>query len=1033
MKSVRHFFLRVTCFLGVLTILGWSSSTVSAAVLQVPADFSSIQAAMDAAADLDTVLVAPGSYVGEIDFGSKSVVLLSSGGARSTVLAGSGANSPVVMFGKNSHGTLQGFAVTDGLLSGIFGDSAAPRILSCIITRNIAYNGGGIFLANSQGALIQNNRIYRNQATAYYGGAINIDAGVADTIRNNLIYANSGFGDIRSFSHFGAIHDNTISSNSVSTGIELRLDGQLDVRSNIVCFTTGSAAIYDDAFEPGTILAQYNGTFSNVPKDYNFSVDSTNLFVPAQFVDSANNDYHLAVGSPYIDAGDPNPIYNDADLSRNDIGADLSLIPDSLVTEVACGTIANRHVPAEYATIQAAIDAANQCDTVFVDPGNYNEFINFHHKSVVVKSTGGAVATVISGDGITQQPVISFESGSRGSLIGFTVTRGLRSGVWGNSAGPRISSCVITENRASNGGGIFLSNSQGAVIENCRIYRNRATGYYGGAINIDGGVSDTIRNNLIYANSGFGDIRSYSLYASIHDNTISSNSYSTGIELRLDGQLDVRSNIVCFTTGSAAIYDDPWESGTVDAHYNGTFSNEPVNYNFAVDGTNLTVPAQFVDSANNDYHLMPGSPYIDAGDPNSFFNDSDNSRNDIGADLSLIPDSILSEAQCASAVTRLVPGQYATIQEAMNASDPCDTILVSPGTYSGHVNFGSKNVILCSTDGASATVLSGTGESMPVVQFGYGSQGTLKGFTVTNGFASGISGIHAAPRILSCVITGNSANNGGGIFLAESEGSLIADNRIYRNSATYYYGGAINIDGGIGDTIRNNLIYANSGFGDIRSYSLFASIHDNTISSNSTSTGIELRLDGLVDVRSNIVCFTTGSAAIYDDPVESGVINAQYNGTFANLPMDYNFPVDSTNLFVPAQFVDSAANDYHLAIGSPYIDAGDPDAVFNDANLSRNDIGVDLSRIPDSVCCLPVVERLNCCVGQTGNIDCSPDDMVDIGDLTALVDHLFITFTPICCFVESDVNGDSSVDILDLTILVEHLFISFSPLNACQQ
>jgi len=78
-----------------------------------------------------------------------------------------------------------------------------------------------------------------------------------------------------------------------------------------------------------------------------------------------------------------------------------------------------------------------------------------------------------------------------------------------------------------------------------------------------------------------------------------------------------------------------------------------------------------------------------------------------------------------------------------------------------------------------------------------------------------------------------------------------------------------------------------------------------------------------------------------------------------------------------------------------------------------------------------------CCIGDVGNVmlvpDCDGDQSVDVGDLTNLIDHLFISFTDICCIEEADLNGpaDASVDVGDLTILINHLFIGFDPLPAC--
>ena len=76
----------------------------------------------------------------------------------------------------------------------------------------------------------------------------------------------------------------------------------------------------------------------------------------------------------------------------------------------------------------------------------------------------------------------------------------------------------------------------------------------------------------------------------------------------------------------------------------------------------------------------------------------------------------------------------------------------------------------------------------------------------------------------------------------------------------------------------------------------------------------------------------------------------------------------------------------------------------------------------------------SCCIGVSGNVDCDPNSVVDIADLTVLIDHLFISLTPLCCREEGNVDGDpnSVVDIADLTFLIDHLFISLIPTTVCQ-
>lgn len=64
-----------------------------------------------------------------------------------------------------------------------------------------------------------------------------------------------------------------------------------------------------------------------------------------------------------------------------------------------------------------------------------------------------------------------------------------------------------------------------------------------------------------------------------------------------------------------------------------------------------------------------------------------------------------------------------------------------------------------------------------------------------------------------------------------------------------------------------------------------------------------------------------------------------------------------------------------------------------------------------------------CCIGIRGNIDASADNVIDILDLTYLVQYMFKDGNPPFCMDEADVNGvPAPVDILDLTYLVAYMF-----------
>lgn len=57
--------------------------------------------------------------------------------------------------------------------------------------------------------------------------------------------------------------------------------------------------------------------------------------------------------------------------------------------------------------------------------------------------------------------------------------------------------------------------------------------------------------------------------------------------------------------------------------------------------------------------------------------------------------------------------------------------------------------------------------------------------------------------------------------------------------------------------------------------------------------------------------------------------------------------------------------------------------------------------------------------------------MVTLGDLTALIDVLFITLEPPDCPEEADLDHDLTVGLGDLTYLIDHLYGDGTPLPPC--
>jgi hypothetical protein len=103
------------------------------------------------------------------------------------------------------------------------------------------------------------------------------------------------------------------------------------------------------------------------------------------------------------------------------------------------------HVPKDQPTIQKAISAAANGDTVLVSSGTYRENIDFSGKAITVTSVSGAGATVIDG-GASANPVVTFQSheGLSSELTGFTIRNGA----------------------ASFGSGIYLLGASATIVNN---------------------------------------------------------------------------------------------------------------------------------------------------------------------------------------------------------------------------------------------------------------------------------------------------------------------------------------------------------------------------------------------------------------------------------------------------------------------------------------------------------------------------------------------------------------------------------------
>jgi len=159
---------------------------------------------------------------------------------------------------------------------------------------------------------------------------------------------------------------------------------------------------------------------------------------------------------------------------------------------------------ADFTTIQAAIIAAHNGDTVIVEPGIYtgdgNREIRFLGKAITLRSIdpndGDIVAgTVIDCNSAGRGFVFDEAEGQDSVLAGFTVTNGYHyeegGGIYCYESSPTITHCVFTYNRtqaawSSYGSGIDIWYHASPMISNCKFIGNSAE-YSGGGIYVGSG------------------------------------------------------------------------------------------------------------------------------------------------------------------------------------------------------------------------------------------------------------------------------------------------------------------------------------------------------------------------------------------------------------------------------------------------------------------------------------------------------------------------------------------------------------------
>jgi hypothetical protein len=607
-------------------------------------------------------------------------------------------------------------------------------------------------------------------------------------------------------------------------------------------------------------------------------------------------------------------------------------------------------------------------------------------------SNGGGIAIYGSGTYLDMNGVILENNEARnggamdiGSAQVYMANCDIRNNKAGSGGAIFISSgqvymenCDIRNNNAGSGGAMFIRSGQ-AYMENCDIRNNIAT-YMGGAFKV-GEAKVTLDNVSIVGNDN--DVHTLAkllLIEQIGDVTL--NNVTAVYDMAETGSV---SGIINY--GKLRI------TNSIIRRYHISHASDPAYDSLGITITysniggswpgvgNINADPLFVDPTSGDYHLKPGSPCIDTGDPASPL-DPDGTRADMGA----FPFN--DDGSVGTAVAGLIGTEtWTEARSPYYVTDQCtvgvgETLTIEPGVeveFTSDVPFrvegsvqaiGSESNNIFFTTGAagewggikisggmSSTLdfvdISGgnadapDGESTPdnsgggIHVSGAGTSLDLRNSNIANNQATAEGGglcvdDNASVMVENCVITDNTARNGGGVasLFTEGPGTTldIAECKIRWNSATGYGGGVYSAGTGAALTITRCEIMGNDATngGGVLNYISGATITNCTIAGNvATTNGGALHSSG-----------NEGMAVVNSILWNNGSDEVSFTGTLSVTYSDIQGGFEGIgNINADPLFVDADSSDYRLTSGSPCIDAGDPTSPL-DPDGTRANMGV---------------------------------------------------------------------------------------------